>query len=99
VLYATTMLFMGLSFSLGWRYLAEHPRMVAESARAALPAGFRRALYGGLVYLLAIAVAFASPGASFAIDALIAVYFAASRSEVPGLIHRVAHARGEVASG
>jgi uncharacterized membrane protein len=99
VLYATTMLFMGLSFSLGWRYLAEHPRLVAEPARAAFPAGFRRALYGGLVYLLAIAVAFASPGASFAIDALIAVYFAASKSEVPGLIHRAAHAGGEAASG
>jgi hypothetical protein len=40
----------------------------------------------GLVYLVAIAMAFLSPLASFAIDALVAVYFAVSRSEVPGLI-------------
>jgi len=53
-----------------------------------LRAGAVRALLGGLVYILAIALAFASPDASFALDALIAVYFAASRSAVPGLIAR-----------
>jgi hypothetical protein len=52
----------------------------------------RRALLGGLVYLIAIAVAFLSPKVSFAIDAIVAVYFAASRSRVPGLIVRSAHA-------
>lgn len=90
ILYATTMLLMGLSFALGWRYLTEHPEMVAEPARAAFPAGVRRATLGGLVYLVAIAVAAVSPTASFAIDALVAVYFAASKSEVPGLIYRAA---------
>jgi len=40
----------------------------------------RRALLGGLVYLVAIVVAFISPALSFAIDALVAVYFALSRS-------------------
>ncbi len=39
-----------------------------------------------VVYLVAIAVAFLSPLASFAIDAVVAVYFAVSRSAVPGLI-------------
>jgi len=92
VLYATTMLLMGLSFSLSWRYLAEHPSLVAASARAGSRPGTRRALVGGLVYLVAIAVALASPSASFAIDALIALYFAASKSEVPGLIQRAARA-------
>ena len=72
ILYAATMLMMGLSF----------------------PAGTRRALLGGLVYLVAIAVAFLSPIASFAIDAIVAAYFAASRSEVPGLIVRSAPAEG-----
>jgi hypothetical protein len=43
---------------------------------------------GGAVYVVAIAVAFVSPWASFAIDGAIAVYYAVSRSEVPGLIHR-----------
>lgn len=90
ILYASTMLLMGLSFWTGWRYLADHPAMVAEPTRAAFPAGARRAMLGGLVYLLAIAVAFVSSTASFAIDAVIAVYFAASKSEVPGLIHRAA---------
>ena len=87
ILYAATMMLMGLSFWLGWRYLAEHPNMVSEPARVAFPAGSRRALLGGLIYLVAIAAAVVSPNASFAIDALVAVYFAASKSEVPGLIH------------
>ncbi len=90
VLYATIMMAMGLSFALGWRYLAGHTALVAEPARGAFPAGARRALLGGLVYLPAIVLALISPLASFALDALVAVYFAASRSEVPGLIHRAA---------
>jgi uncharacterized membrane protein len=92
ILYAATMLMMGLTFAWGWSYLVAHPELVAEPARPALPAGARRALLGGLVYLIAIAVAFLSPKASFAIDAIVAVYFAASRSRVPGLIVRSAQA-------
>ncbi len=92
VLYAATMLMMGLTFAWGWRYLAAHPELVAEPARPAFPAGARRALLGGLVYLIAIATAFLSPKASFAIDAIVAVYFAASRTRVPGLIVRPAPA-------
>ncbi len=88
VLYAGVMLLMGLSFSLGWRYLAEHPELVVERARPALRAGTLRALVGGLVYIVAIAIAFVSPDASFALDALIAVYFAVSRTDVPALINR-----------
>jgi RNA-binding protein YlmH len=34
-----------------------------------------------------------STNASFAVDALVAVYFALSRSQVPGLIHRASHAQ------
>jgi uncharacterized membrane protein len=90
VLYASIMLLMGLSFAASWRYLTRHPALVREAARGAFPAGTRRALLGGLVYVAAIAVAFVSPDVSFAIDALIAVYFALSRSEVPGLIQRTA---------
>jgi uncharacterized membrane protein len=92
VLYAATMLMMGLTFAWGWSYLVAHPELVAEPARPALPAGARRALLGGLVYLIAIGAAFLSPKVSFAIDAIVAVYFAASRSRVPGLIVRSAHA-------
>ena len=92
VLYAATMLMMGLTFAWGWSYLVAHPELVAEPARPALPAGARRALLGGLVYLIAIAVAFLSPKVSFAIDAIVAIYFAASRSRVPGLIVQSAHA-------
>ena len=92
VLYAATMLMMGLTFAWGWSYLTAHPELVAGPARPALPAGARRALLGGLVYLIAIAVAFLSPKASFAIDAIVAVYFAASRSRVPGLMVRSAQA-------
>lgn len=95
VLYAAVMLLMGLSFSLGWRYLADHADMVAEPARAALGKGTRRAMLGGLLYVAAIAVAFLSSTASFAIDGLIAVYFALTRSEVPALIHRAARAGQE----
>jgi uncharacterized membrane protein len=94
VLYAATMLMMGLSFAWGWRYLSAHPELVIEAARSAFPAGTRRAVLGGLVYLVAIAVAFVSPIASFGIDAVVAAYFAASKSEVPGLIVRPAPAVG-----
>jgi len=90
ILYAATMLLMGLSFAWGWRYLTTHPELVAEPARVAFPAGTRRAVVGGLVYLAAIAVAAVSPAASFSIDALVAGYFALSRSEVPGLIYQSA---------
>jgi uncharacterized membrane protein len=86
VLYAATMFLMGLSFAWGWRYLSVHPHMVEGAARAAVPAGARRALLGGLAYLVAIVVALFSPAGSFAFDALIAVYFAVSRTEVPGLV-------------
>jgi uncharacterized membrane protein len=90
ILYAGTMLLMGLSFASGWRFLTAHPELVNDAARAAFPAGTRRAVLGALVYVPAILVAFVSPDASFAVDALIAAYFAVSRSEVPGLIHRAA---------
>jgi uncharacterized membrane protein len=93
VLYASIMLAMGLSFAAGWRYLTRHPELVNDAARSAFPAGTRRALLGGGVYVPAILIALVSPDVSFAIDAAIAVYFAVSRSEVPGLIHRVALAR------
>ena len=94
ILYATTMLAMGLTFAWGWRYLTTHPELVAEPARSAFPAGTRRALLGGLVYLVAIALAVVSPLASFAVDGLVAVYFALSKSEVPGLIVRSAGSPG-----
>jgi uncharacterized membrane protein len=86
ILYAATMLMMGLTFAWGWRYLTLHAELVAAPARSAFPAGTRRALLGGLVYLLAIGVALFSPLASFSVDAAVAVYFALSKSEVPGLI-------------
>lgn len=86
ILYGSTMMLMGLSFGWSWLYLANHPELVAEPTRTAFGPGARRALLGGLVYIAAIAVAFVSPTASFGIDALVAVYFAASRSDVPGLV-------------
>jgi uncharacterized membrane protein len=88
LIYATTMMLMGLSFAWSWHYLDRHRVLVAEPARSAFPAGTRRAFLGGLVYLLAIAAATVSPAASFAIDGLVAIYFALSKSEVPGLIYR-----------
>jgi len=90
VLYAATMLAMGISFWISWRYLAVHPELVAEPARGAFAGGARRALTGALVYAIAIAIALVSPAASFVLDGLIAVYFALTRSEVPGLIQRAA---------
>jgi uncharacterized membrane protein len=86
MIYATIMLCMGLSFAWSWRYLERHPDLVVESARPAFHTGARRALLGGAVYLVAIAAAVVSPTASFAIDGIVAIYFAASKSEVPGLL-------------
>jgi len=90
VLYAATMLLMGLSFAWSWHYLAGHPDLVAEPARVALLGGYRRALAGCLVYLVAIAAAFVSPVVSFAIDGAVAAYFAVSRSKVPALLVQAA---------
>jgi hypothetical protein len=86
------MLLMGLSFWVGWRYLADHPAMVAEPARAALPTGTRRAILGCLLYVLAIAIA----PVSFSVSCSRRTpshYFAASKSKVPGLIQRAARLR------
>ncbi len=94
IVYAVTMLLMGLSFAWGWRYLTVHPDLVAKPARVAFVTGTRRALLGGLVYIAAIVVAIISPTASFAVDALVAGYFAFSKSEVPGLIYQAAQSEG-----
>ncbi len=90
VLYASIMLLMSVSMTASWRYLLHHPELVAQEARGAFAAGTRRSMIASLVYVPAILLAFASPPASFALDGAVAVYFALSRSEVPGLIHRAA---------
>jgi uncharacterized membrane protein len=90
LLYAVTMMLMGLSMAASWRYLARHEQLVAEPARAAMPGGARRALLGALAYVPAIVLAPLVPAVSLLLDAVIAVYFAVSKSEVPGLIHRAA---------
>jgi uncharacterized membrane protein len=88
VLYASIMLCIALAHTESWRYLSRHLELVAEPARPAVPAGLLRAFLGGVPYLCAIVVAFVSPYASFALDALVALYFGVSRTEVPGLIYR-----------
>jgi uncharacterized membrane protein len=90
LLYAGTMMLMGLAMTLSWRYLANHPDLVAEPARAAMPAGARRSLLGALAYLPAIILALIAPAASFVLDAAVAIYFAASKTEVPGLLYHAA---------
>ena len=94
VLYAGTMLLMGLSFWSGWRYLNAHPSLVAEPARGALEPGRTGPLLGALVYLLAIAPGTRQLDGVLRVDALVAIYFAPHRSEVPGLISRAAQAPG-----
>ena len=88
ILYAATMLMMGLTFTWSWRYLDAHAELVAEPARGAFPAGTRRAFLGSLVYLLAILVAVVSATATCAVDGSVGFYFGISKSEVPGLIVR-----------
>jgi uncharacterized membrane protein len=90
VLYAVTMMLMGLSMAASWRYLAHHEQLVAEPARAAMAGGARRALLGALAYVPAITLAPLVPAVSLLLDAVIAAYFAVSKSDVPGLIHRAA---------
>jgi uncharacterized membrane protein len=95
VLYATTMLLLGLSFGASWSYLHHHPELVYAPAKGEMAGGVRRAVIGALVYLVAIAVAFVSPLTSFAIDGIIAAYYAASRTNVPGLIYSAALSHGD----
>ncbi len=90
LLYAVNLLFMGLSMTLGWRYLTRHPDLVVQPARPALAVAQRRSLLGALTYVVAIALAFVSPAASFAISGLIAAYVAVTTSGVPALIRDTA---------
>jgi uncharacterized membrane protein len=46
-----TMMVMGLSMALSWRYPTRHEQLVYEPARPAIRAGARRALLGALAYL------------------------------------------------
>ena len=86
LLYAATLMLMGVAVTLGWRYLVSHDELVAEPVRTVLPAGARRSLLGTLAYVPALLLALVSPAASFGLAALIAVYFACSRTAVPGLM-------------
>jgi len=96
LLYAATMMLMGLSMAFSWRYLAEHEQLLAEPARPAMPAGARRALMGSLAYLPAIVFALLVPPVSFAIDAAIALYFALSKNELPGVMYEAGLKDGSV---
>jgi hypothetical protein len=76
VLYAVTMMLMGLSMALSWRYLARHEQLVSEPAMAG---GARRALLGGLAYVFAIVLAPVIPAASLLLEVAIAVYQGGAR--------------------
>jgi TMEM175 potassium channel family protein len=89
-LYAAVMMLMGLTMAASWRYLVRHEQLVVTTARSAMAAGARRALLGALAYVPALILAPLTPAVSLILDAVIAVYFAASKSEVPGLVHAAA---------
>lgn len=95
LLYAAVMMLMGLSIAASWRYLVRHEELVVATVRPAMAAGARRALLGALAYLPALFLALLAPAISFGLDAAIALYFAASKSEVPGLVHASALHRAE----
>jgi uncharacterized membrane protein len=95
VLYAAVMMLMGLSMAASWRYLRNHAELVAPAARPAMNAGAQRALLGALAYAPSLILAPLLPSVSLGFDAAIAVYFAVSRSEVPGLVHTAALKAGE----
>jgi uncharacterized membrane protein len=95
VLYAAVMMLMGLSMAASWRYLRNHAELVAPAARPAMNAGAQRALLGALAYAPSLILAPLLPSVSLGFDAAIAVYFAVSRNEVPGLVHTAALKAGE----
>ena len=88
LLYSATMMLMAASITLGWRYLVRHDELVFEPARSALVAASRRSLLGTLAYLPVLLVTFASPISALVLAALIALYFATSRTAVPELVRR-----------
>ncbi len=90
LLYTAALMLMGLAITLCWRYLLTHPDLVAEPARPFVAAAVRRSLLGALAYAPAVALAPIIPIASFAIATAIAIYFALTRSAVPGQMHRAA---------
>ena len=91
VLYAATMLMMGLTFGWGWSYLVAHPDWSPSLPALPCPPG-PAGHYWAAWSTSSLSPWRSSAQASFAIDAIVAVYFAASRSRVPGLIVRSAQA-------
>jgi uncharacterized membrane protein len=82
VVYSLVMATMGAVFVLLWLYLRAHPHLLADPAVAG-PA-LRRSLVGPPVYLAAAAVGAASTYACLLLHAVIALFFALSRSPGPG---------------
>ncbi|MGO9456314.1 MAG: TMEM175 family protein [Acidimicrobiales bacterium] len=87
-LYSATMLLLSLALAWNWAYLTKHTRLVAEPARDALPAAYRRSILVPLPYLIAVGVAFVSPIASLVIDALTVTFYAATRSHISDLVEQ-----------
>jgi len=85
ILYAATMLMMGLTFAWGWRYLTLHAELVA--APAGVPSLQEPAVrcWGDSSTCSRLAWLCSAPRLIFGRRS-VAVYFALSKSEVPGLI-------------
>ena len=96
VLYAAVMMLMGLSMAASWRYLRNHAELV-RPGRSTSDERRRttRGLPVALAYARSLILAPLLPSVSLGFDAAIAVYFAVSRSEAPGLVYTAALKAGE----
>lgn len=82
VVYSLVMATMGVAFVLLWLYLRAHPHLLVDPGVAAR--SLRRSLVGPPLYLAAAAVGLLSTYACLALHAVLALFFAFSRSPGPG---------------
>lgn len=77
VAYNVTFVLVAICFNALWFRIVIHHRLLVSDADPEEVASFTRAyVFGGPLYLIALALAFINPGLSIALDAALALYFA-----------------------
>ncbi|GAA5023481.1 TMEM175 family protein [Kitasatospora paranensis] len=77
ILYALTLAAAASCFVALWLHLGRHRELLSPQARPRVRAALRRSVTGPVLYTTAALLALASPPASLALDAGVAVYFVA----------------------
>lgn len=84
VVYSGLFLAIALAFNGLWWYIVRHPRLLLSHANTRLTASItRRYIFGPLLYLIALGLAFVSVPASLALNGALAIFFALPHDDGP----------------